>query len=102
MNLSHFTSLLIKDGLLTLSCLKKVEFADMNKGLTLFMKTLFKDLLSVSNAEERNSYFGLISGNPKFATLRESLRIFLQHFFRKDTEFKMRISAAEAAMMAKK
>ena len=103
-NLANFTSLLIKEGVLNLSCLKKVEFADMNKGLTLFMQTLIKDLLSsASNEQERNSHFALISGNPKFSALRESLRLFLHHFFRKDSvEMKARIESAEAAMLAKK
>ena len=101
-NLANFTSLLIKDGVLTLSCLKKVEFADMNKGLTLYMKTLIKDLLSTTNEQERNSHFALISGNPKFSALRESLRLFLHHFFRKDVDLKARIESAEAAMMTKK
>lgn len=100
LNLAHFASVLIKDGVLSLSCLKRVEFADMNKELTLFMKTLIKDLLASPNEEERNSCFAFISSNPKFSSLRESLRLFLHHFFRKeDAAFRARIESAEAAMM---
>ena len=101
LNLAHFTSILIKDGVLSLSCLKRVEFADMNKELTLFMKTLIKDLLETPSEEERNSYFAFISSNPKFSSLRESLRLFLHHFFRKeDATLRAKIESAEAAMMS--
>ena len=106
-NLGRFTSTLIKDKALSLSCLKKVEFADMNKNLTLFLKSLIKDLLSNSNDKDRYLPFSLISGDAKLAMLRESLRLFLHHFIirskkENDSVLKSRAEIAENALMVAK
>ena len=103
LNLANFTAVLIQDGVLSLSCLKRVEFADMNKELTLFMRTLMRALLAAPNEEKRNSYFAFISSNPKFSSLRESLKLFLHHFFRKEeASFRARIERAIEVMSSTK
>ena len=60
--LALFTSKLIRDRVLTMTCLKKIEFADMNSSLTLFLRTLLRDILKEDNDTERNAHFALISG----------------------------------------
>ena len=104
-NLALFTSVLIKDQVLTIACLKKIEFADMNKSLTLFLRTLLKDLLTEDNDSERNNYFSIIAGNAKFSMLRESLRLFMHHFLlkskkEKDPKMKKRVEMAENALIS--
>jgi nucleolar MIF4G domain-containing protein 1 len=103
-NLGLFTSTLIRDKVLTLMVLKKIEFADMNKGLTLFLRTLISDLLKEDNDRERNLPFAMIAGNPKLSMLRESLRLFMHHFLLKnkkvqDEQLKSRLEAAESSLL---
>ena len=106
-NLALFTSQLIKDKALPMSCLKKVEFADMNKNLALFMKSLIKDLLNEPNEKERYLPFSLISADSKLSMLRESLRLFMHRFIIKskketDSMMKSRAEEAEHALMTTK
>ena len=106
-NLALFTSKLIRDKVLTMTCLKKIEFADMNSSLTLFLRTLLKDILKEDNDSERNGHFALISGNDKLSTLRESLRLFMHHFLlksKKETDpiVKSRVESAENALLLSK
>ena len=106
-NLARFTSHLIKDKALPMSCLKKVEFADMNKNLALFTKTLIKDLLNEPNEKERYLPFSLVSADAKLTMLKESLRLFMHRFIIKskketDSMIKSRAEEAEQALMATK
>lgn len=106
-NLALFTSKLIRDRVLTMTCLKKIEFADMNSSLTLFLRTLLRDILKEDNDTERNAHFALISGNDKLSALRESLRLFMHHFLlkskkEKDPVIKSRVESAENALLLSK
>ena len=106
-NLALFTSKLIRDKVLTMTCLKKIEFADMNSSLTLYLRTLLKDILKEDNDNERNGHFALISGNEKLSALRESLRLFMHHFLlkskkEKDSVVKSRVESAENALLLSK
>ena len=105
--LALFTSKLIRDRVLTMTCLKKIEFADMNSSLTLFLRTLLRDILKEDNDTERNAQFALISGNEKLSALRESLRLFMHHFLlkskkEKDPVIKSRVESAENALLLSK
>ena len=105
--LALFTSKLIRDRVLTMTCLKKIEFADMNSSLTLFLRTLLRDILKEDNDTERNAHFALISGNDKLSALRESLRLFMHHFLlkskkEKDPVIKSRVESAENALLLSK
>ena len=105
--LALFTSKLIRDRVLTMTCLKKIEFADMNSSLTLFLRTLLRDILKEDNDTERNAHFALISGNEKLSALRESLRLFMHHFLlkskkEKDPVIKSRVESAENALLLSK
>ena len=104
-NLGLFTSTLIKDQVMTISCLKKIEFADMNKSLTLYLRTVIKDLLKVDNDSVRNAYFTVIADNSNLSILRESLRLFMHHFLlkskkEKDPLLKSRVESAENALLS--
>ena len=106
-NLALFTSKLILEKVLTMSCLKKIEFADMNSNLTLYLRTLLKDILKEDDDNERNAHFALISGNDKLSSLKESLRLFMHHFLlrskkEKDPVMKRRIESAENALLLSK
>ena len=106
-NLGRFTSVLVKDKALSLGCLKKLEFADMNKGMTLFLRTLIKDLLKEANDKERYAPFTLIANDPKLSMVRESLRLFMHHFIIRskkeiDPILKSKAEAAENALMLNK
>ncbi len=107
-NLAKFTSYLVKEKASTLTCLKKIEFADLNKPITAFMKSLLLDILKVEKKADRVAPFALIAGNPKLSMLRESLRLFMHHFLLKKSsvkansikDFETRVEEAEGAMLA--
>ncbi len=103
-NLALFTSLMIQEKVLTLTCLKKIEFADMNKHLILYMRTLVKNLLAEDNERERVSHFSLIAANKKLSVLKDSLQLFMDHFMLRgkkemDVKLKTRVEEAKQALL---
>jgi hypothetical protein len=84
--LALFTSKLIRDRVLTMTCLKKIEFADMNSSLTLFLRTLLRDILKEDNDTERNAHFALISGKEWLQYFLFDLLLLDNFFWRKEIQ----------------
>ena len=82
-NLSLFTSRLILEKVLSLACLKVIEFSEINKVLVKFLKTCLLQIIE-SKEEVRKEVFLAVAGYPKLSQLREGLRLFMRHFILKE------------------
>jgi hypothetical protein len=86
-NLAKFTSHLIKDKLLSLTCLKVIEFSELNKHLVRFIKQILTDLLNEADPKLMTAPFLVVAAVPKLSLFRDGLRLFLRHFMlRKEDE----------------
>ena len=90
-NLALFTSKLITEKVLSLACLKIIEFSEINKVLVKFLKICLLEIIE-SNDTIRKEVFLAVAGYPKLSQLREGLRIFMRHFILKETPKKNRNS----------
>lgn len=82
-NLARFTSAVIADGVLSVTCLKVIEFADLNKHYVAFLRQVLTLLLANSSNEGIVKMFQPLSDNPRLKLLRESLRLFMHQFMLK-------------------
>lgn len=104
-NLAGFTHYVLREGSLSIACLKVVEFAELNKPRVKFLKLVLGALLS-EDKELVKKTFSSVGGVPNLRTLREGLRLFLRHFLlksqkdeKKKTELLSKIRWAETAML---
>jgi nucleolar MIF4G domain-containing protein 1 len=107
-NLAKFASHLIKEKLLSLTCLKVIEFSELNKNLVKFIKHILLDLMSEPDTKLMAAPFLVVAGYPKLSVFRDGLRLFMRHFMLKHAdkngenkeELKMKVEAADMALMA--
>lgn len=103
-NLARFTAHLIKDKLLSLTCLKVIEFSELNKYLVKFIKQIISDLLNEPDPKLMTAPFLVVAGVSKLSVFRDGLRLFLRHFMLRKgegtEEFKAKIEAADSALIA--
>ncbi len=109
-NLAKFTSHLIKDQLLSLTCLKVIEFSELNKNLVKFIKHILLDLMSENDPKLMAAPFLVVAGYPKLSVFRDGLRLFMRHFMLRKSEdkegalnreeLKAKIETADKALMA--
>ena len=64
-NLAKFTSHLVKDKLLSLTCLKVIEFSELNKNLVKFIKHILIELMSEPDQTLMAAPFLVVAGYPK-------------------------------------
>ena len=106
-NLAKFTGHLIKDKLLSLTCLKVIEFSELNKHLVRFIKQILTDLLNEPDKTLMTAPFLVVAAAPKLSVFRDGLRLFLRHFMlrkedpAKTESLKVKIEAADAALSAR-
>ncbi len=106
-HLASYTAFLVKEEALSLTCLKVVEFAELDKVRVTFLKKVLAELLDASE-ESKAKIFGVVAAATKLRTFRESLRLFMHHFMLKDKKLdnvgkrnlKKKVEAAEAALMS--
>ena len=111
-NLAKFTSHLVKDKLLSLTCLKVIEFSELNKNLVKFIKHILIELMSEPDQTLMAAPFLVVAGYPKLSTFRDGLRLFMRHFMLRKSdkdkegdvtskeELKAKIEIADKALMA--
>ncbi|TRY62892.1 hypothetical protein TCAL_00367 [Tigriopus californicus] len=104
-NLAGFTHYVLREGSLSIACLKVVEFAELNKPRVKFLKLVLGALLG-EDKEVVKRTFSVVGGVSNLRTLREGLRLFLRHFLLKSkkdekerNELLSKIRWAETAMM---
>ena len=93
-NLALFTSKLITDKVLSLACLKVIEFSDINKTLSKFLKASILEIFK-SNETTQKEVFLAIAGYPKLSNLRDGLKLFMRHFILKENSKKDNVSVSE-------
>ena len=93
-NLALFTSKLITDKVLSLACLKVIEFSDINKTLSKFLKASILEIFK-SNETTQKEVFLTIAGYPKLSNLRDGLKLFMRHFILKENSKKDNVSVSE-------
>jgi nucleolar MIF4G domain-containing protein 1 len=71
---------LINDRSLSLSTLKVIEYAEMDKVKLKFLKDVLTGILMQENEENVQEIFLKIATSEKLSVFRESLRLFLCHF----------------------
>lgn len=81
-NLSSLFSHLILTGACSLSVLKVIEFADMDRNTASFLKKVLSEVLKQS-PEQVKTIFESISRKEKLGHLRETISLFLHHFILK-------------------
>ncbi|XP_054246171.1 nucleolar MIF4G domain-containing protein 1 [Indicator indicator] len=110
-NLVSLLAHLLRTKSLPLSVLKVIEFSELDKPKVRFLRRVLSMLLIKTDAEELNDIFLRVSDNPKLGILRESLKLFLNHFLLKNMQtqkspeeaslLKERIELATKALQAK-
>ena len=99
-NLASFVAKLIGGEALSLSSLKVIEFADLNKDTVKFLKRVVTDLLERSDPYRP---FVSIAGHKPLASFREALKLFIRHFMLKSAEegsLKDKLVKAEMSLSA--
>ena len=104
-NLANFSFRMISSGALTLTSLKVIEFADLNKHNAAFLKIVIRKLLQLPYDDITKVFGILASSDPKTRFLRDSFSLFMRQFILKDRKsdsnyenLKENIKLAEAAM----
>ncbi|XP_064018881.1 nucleolar MIF4G domain-containing protein 1 [Pogoniulus pusillus] len=85
-NLVSLLAHLLRTKSLPLSVLKVIEFSELDKPKVRFLRQVLSTLLIKTDAEELNDIFLRVSDNPKLGILRESLKLFLNHFLLKNVQ----------------
>ena len=107
-NLALFSSKLIIDKVLSLACLKVIEFSDINKTLAKYLRTCILDIFQSSEVIKKEVFLA-IAGYPKLSQLRDGLRLFMRHFILKENskkcvniseELKVSVTQAEHNLLA--
>ncbi|XP_054621547.1 nucleolar MIF4G domain-containing protein 1 [Dunckerocampus dactyliophorus] len=84
-NLIQLVTRLLQKKCLSLSLLKVIEFAELDKPKVRFLRQVLTRLLKDTEPEELVSIFARISGIPKLGMLREGLKLFISHFLLKNS-----------------
>ena len=113
-NLALFTSKLITEKVLSLACLKVIEFSEMNKTLVKFLKICLMEVINLKDDTLRKEVFLAVAGYPKLRQLRDGIRLFMRHFLLKENssrakrdnhviteELKDKVMQAEQTLMAR-
>ena len=80
-NLASFTCFLIREGTLSIACLKVVEFADLDEVYVAFLTRVLTELLAITDEDNFKRIFkAAAAGRDKLRTLREGLKLFMRHF----------------------
>ena len=87
-NLALFTSKLIIERVLSLACLKIIEFSELNKTSVKYLKICLLDILNLKDKTIFKEVFLSIAGYPKLLQVREGLRLFMRHFLLKENSKK--------------
>ena len=88
-NLASFTCFLIREGTLSITCLKVIEFADLDEVYVAFLRRVLTELLTVTDVDNFKRIFSAAAaaaGRDKLRTLREGLRLFMRHFILKGSK----------------
>lgn len=86
-NLASFTCFLIREGTLSIACLKVIEFADLDEVYVAFLRRVLTELLTVTDVDNFKRIFSAAAaGRDKLRTLREALRLFMRHFILKGSK----------------
>lgn len=86
-NLASFTCFLIREGTLSIACLKVIEFADLDEVYVAFLRRVLTELLTVTDVDNFKRIFSAAAaGREKLRTLREGLRLFMRHFILKGSK----------------
>ncbi|XP_009869959.1 PREDICTED: nucleolar MIF4G domain-containing protein 1, partial [Apaloderma vittatum] len=88
---------LVRTKSLPLSVLKVIEFSELDKPKVRFLRQVLSMLLTKTDAEELHDIFVRVSDNPKLGILRESLKLFLNHFLLKNGQAQK--SAEETSLL---
>ena len=86
-NLALFTSKLIMDKVLSLACLKVIEFSEINKVRVKFLRTCLLEIITSKETISKEAFLA-VAGYPKLSQLREGLRLFMRHFILKENSKK--------------
>ena len=114
-NLALFTSKLIIEKVLSLACLKVIEFSEMSKTLVKFLKICLMEIINLKDDALRKEVFLAVAGYPKLRQLRDGIRLFMRHFLLKENsnrikrsdniviteELKDKVMEAEQTLMAR-
>ncbi|CAN7997308.1 unnamed protein product [Ixodes hexagonus] len=84
-NLAEFIVTLLSQEALSLSVLKTIHFVDMSPALLRFLRQLFISLFVGRSEAVCEKVFLKVAEVPKLHLLREGVRLFLRHFFLRDT-----------------
>lgn len=85
-NLAKFLTHLFIQKSLSISVLKVLNFAELNKQIMKLVRQIIIGILLHKNEEECLHVFEKISLSPKLQTFRESLRLFINHFLIRNIE----------------
>ena len=83
-NLAQFCAHVIREDAMSVAALKVVEFADLDKVTVAFLKRVLTAVLGGCDAQRCGDLFRPVAASPKLRTLREGMRLFVQHFLAKD------------------
>ncbi|XP_053668292.1 nucleolar MIF4G domain-containing protein 1 homolog [Anopheles marshallii] len=79
-NLARFITHLIAEGGLALSCLKVIEFAEIDKVNLRLMRQIMLGLLLQENENKCLQVFSRISASNKLKSFKDGIRLFMHHF----------------------
>ncbi|XP_052902558.1 nucleolar MIF4G domain-containing protein 1 homolog [Anopheles moucheti] len=79
-NLARFITHLIAEGGLALSCLKVIEFAEIDKVNLRLMRQLMLGLLLQEDENKCLQVFSRISASNKLKSFKDGIRLFMHHF----------------------
>ena len=97
-NIANLLSRLLLSEAVPLSCLKTIEYSEIDKSGVLFLRTVLSNmaLLSKSVADIDKVFEKLDS--KKYSIVKNGLRLFIQHFMLKDSKFMKENSDLEEAL----
>ncbi|XP_049289069.1 nucleolar MIF4G domain-containing protein 1 homolog [Anopheles funestus] len=79
-NLARFITHLIAEGGLALSCLKVIEFAEIDKVNLRLMRQIMLGLLLLEDENKCLQVFSRISASNKLKSFKDGIRLFMHHF----------------------
>lgn len=97
-NLAKFLTHLFIQKSLSISVLKVLNFAELDKQIMKLVRQIIIGILLSKNEEECLQVFEKISLSPKLQTFRESLRLFINHFLIRNIE-SCKVMEAESVLI---
>ncbi|XP_058064783.1 nucleolar MIF4G domain-containing protein 1 homolog isoform X2 [Anopheles bellator] len=98
-NLGHYVTHLIAEGGLPLSCLKVIDFSDIDKVSLRLMRQVMLGLLLAADENKCLLVFSRITASYKLKAFKDSLRLFMHHFLARGSQTNQKLPQEQLLLL---